>query len=67
MSQRNQMCQVWSHQVCLVLVKQQGICDKELVLGQFRSQKAYQDFVEDYDDYAKKLKNFEHLVLEELR
>lgn len=41
-----------------------GICQKDLVLSQFSTPKNYEKFVLDQQDYAKKLKAIQRLVLE---
>lgn len=43
---------------------ERAICDKELVLNQFSSIKNYKKFLCSQIDYAKKLKEIEHLLLE---
>jgi putative transposase len=47
------------------LGRQESICDSSIVLDQFASAKKYRDFLEDQIDYAKKLKECEHLILED--
>lgn len=42
-----------------------GFCTKNLVLEKFSSKAKYKRFVEDYADYAKKLKKIDYLLLEE--
>jgi putative transposase len=42
-----------------------GICDKDIVLGQFNSIKKYRDFVFSRIDYAKELEAIKHLIIED--
>jgi len=42
-----------------------GFCDKEIVLDQFKDIKSYKKFVSDQADYQRKLEIIKHLVLEE--
>lgn len=42
------------------------ICQKDLILKQFQTQASYQQFVEDFADYEKKLDTIKHLTHESL-
>lgn len=44
--------------------KKEGICQKEIVLDQYKSTNAYQKFTLDQADYQKKLERIKHLILE---
>lgn len=41
-----------------------GFCNKDIILGQFKSPDGYKKFVQDYTDYTKKLQKIEHLLIE---
>lgn len=41
-----------------------GICEKEIILSQFSSSNTYKQFVEDQKDYAEKLEQTKHLLLD---
>lgn len=43
-----------------------AICEKDIVLDQFKSVLRYREFVEDYADYAKKLAKIEGLIIEKV-
>ncbi|MFY9484079.1 MAG: transposase [Patescibacteria group bacterium] len=43
----------------------QNICDKEIVLKQFKKPSDYERFVSDFSDYQKKIKTVDHLTFEE--
>lgn len=49
------------------LSKTPSFCSKNVILQQFRSPKQYQKFVLDHADYAKHLKEIEHLLIEEIK
>lgn len=41
-----------------------GFCKKDIVLGHFKKQGSYQEFVEDYSDYKKRIPKLQHLLIE---
>jgi putative transposase len=54
----------WSSYPEYLFLSIDGITEKELVLGPFRSIEDYQEFVENQIDYAKELDSIKHLVFE---
>lgn len=44
--------------------RDEGICDKEIILSQFSSKEDYRQFIHDQIDYAQQLEAIKHLALE---
>jgi len=42
------------------------LCDKRIILEQFKSKEDYKKFVLDYADHQRKLEEIKHLLLEEI-
>ena len=55
----------WSSYVEYINGSDDVLCNKELILGMFRTPQQYEQFVLDQVDYAKSLKMIEHKILEE--
>lgn len=54
----------WSSYLEYVGLEKKGICEKRVVLEQFKSQDIYKQFVLDQEDYGKKLEMIKHQLLD---
>ena len=55
---------LWSSYKDYLAEKEDGLCKKESVLGNFSSQKDYERFVLDQEDYGRKLEKIKHFILD---
>lgn len=55
---------LWSSYLEYIEITKKSICSKAIVLDQFKSHHNYKRFVLDHTDYAKKLEQIKHLLLD---
>ena len=54
----------WSSYLEYVTTQEKNVCDKDVVLNQFQSKEGYREFVKDHLDYADRLEQLKHLLLD---
>lgn len=54
----------WSSYLEYIGLNNQNICNKEVILSQFKSQKDYKNFVLDQEGYGRELVRIEHLLVD---